>query len=108
MEITPSDYAQYQVGIVLTNKSFQSTSKSWKMAKSFACPKEPRAGRLPVIIVLTITDPRSGLSIEDISEYQREEEVVIVPGTLFMVEVINEKEVPYEIRLQQLKSGNEF
>ena len=108
MEITPSDFAQYKVGVALTNKSFQSTSKSWKIAKGFACPEEPRAGRKSVILIFTITDPRSALSIEDISEFQREEEVLIVPGTLFIVEEINESEVPCEVYMAQLKWENEF
>ena len=46
-----------------------------------------------MILIFTITDPRSALSIEDISEYQSEEEVLIVPGTLFIVEHIDESEV---------------
>ena len=91
MEITPADYAQYQVGITLTNKSFRSTSKSRKIAKTFACPKEPRAGRLPVIMIFTTTDPR-----------------LIVLGTLFMVEEVNEKQIPCEIHLAQMKWDNEF
>lgn len=108
MEITPEDFAQYRVGVALANKAFQSTSKSWKIAKGFACPSEPRPGRLAVVIIFGITDRRSALSIEEISEYQNEEEVLIVPGTLFIVQDVDRNEHPYEIRLQQIPWNDEF
>jgi len=108
MQITPSDYAQYKLGVALANKSFQSTSKSWKIAKGFALPSNPAPGKLSVVITFTILDRRSALSIEEISEYQNEEEVLIVPGTLFIVENINQNEVPYEIELRQLTWTDEF
>ena len=108
MEITQSDFAQYKPGIALANKSFQSTSKSWKIAKGFACPSSPTPGRLPVVLIFTIIDQRSALSIEDISEFQHEEEVLIIPGTLFIVTEVNQDVVPYEIELRQLEWTNEF
>jgi hypothetical protein len=108
MQITQSDFAQYKPNTALANKSFQSTSKSWKIAKGFACPSTPTPGRLSVVIIFTITDRRSALSIEQISEYQNEEEVLIVPGTLFLVTNINQNEIPYEVELQQLEWKNEF
>jgi len=108
MEVTQEDFARYQVGKALTYKSFQSTSKSWKIAKGFACPSEPRPGRMPLIIIFNIIDRRSALSIENISEYQHEEEVLIVPGTFFIVEDIDQNEVPWEIRLNQIEWKNAF
>lgn len=108
MQITEADFAQYKPNIVLANKSFQSTSKSWKIAKSFACPSKPMPGRLSVVCIFTILDRRSALSIETISEYQKEEEVLIVPGTLFIVTNINQEQIPYEIDLLQLEWKNEF
>ncbi|CAF0881970.1 unnamed protein product [Rotaria sp. Silwood1] len=108
MEITRDDYAQYKIGTALSNKSFQSTSKSWKIAKGFAYPAEPKPGRLPVILIFTITDRRSALSIEDISDYQGEDEVLVLPGTLFIVSNINEDQIPYEVELEQLEWKNEF
>lgn len=108
MEITPSDYQQYRIGTALSNKSFQSTSKSWKIAKGFASPSEPKQGTMPVILIFTITDRKSALSIEEISDFQYEEEVLIVPGTFFMVADINEEQQPYEIELRQIVWGNEF
>jgi hypothetical protein len=108
MQINPSDYEQYRVGVALANKSFQSTSKSWEIANSFACGSKPTPGKLSVIIIFTILDRRSALSIEEISEYPNEEEVLIVPGTLFIVTSINQDETPYEIQLQQLEWKDEF
>lgn len=108
MQITEADFAQYKPNIVLANKSFQSTSKSWKIAKGFACPSKPMSGRISAVIIFTISDRRSALSIETISEYQNEEEVLIVPGTLFIVTNINQDQIPYEIDLLQLEWKNEF
>jgi hypothetical protein len=108
MEITQSDFAQYKPGVALANKSFQSTSKSWKIAKGFACPSQPTPGRLPVVIIFTIIDRRSALSIEEISEFQNEQEVLIIPGTLFIVTDVNRDEIPYEVELRQLEWTNEF
>jgi hypothetical protein len=108
MEITQSDFAQYKPGVALANKSFQSTSKSWKIAKGFACPSSPTPGKLPVVLIFTIIDQRSALSIEDISEFQHEEEVLIIPGTLFIVTEVYQDVVPYEIELRQLEWTNEF
>ncbi|UJR35027.1 hypothetical protein I4U23_027803 [Adineta vaga] len=108
MEITPTDYKQYHIGIALSNKSFQSTSKSWKIAKGFACPSVPRPERLSVVIIFTILDKKSALDIDKISEYQYEEEVLIVPGSLFIVTEMDETNQPYEIHLRQLKWNDEF
>ena len=108
MQITRSDLAQYQKNIVLANKAFQSTSKSWKIAKKFACPSDPIPGKISVMLIFTILDRRSALSIETISEYQNEEEVLLVPGTLFIVTNINQTVVPYEIDLLQLVWEDEF
>jgi hypothetical protein len=108
MEITPVDFAEYKVAAALTNKSFQSTSRSWKIAKGFAYPSNPTPGRLHVMIIFTITDRRSALSIDQISEYQHEEEVLIVPGTLFIVTDVNLDDELYEIQLKQLEWKDEF
>lgn len=108
MQVTRSDLAQYKLNIVLANKAFQSTSKSWKIAKKFACPSDPTPGRIPLVLIFTILDRRSALSIETISEYQNEEEVLLVPGTLFIVTNINQSVVPCEIDLLQLAWKDEF
>lgn len=108
MEITPEDFAQYKLKQVITNKSFQSTSKSWKVAKSFACPPTPSIGKLSVILILIIIDRRSALSIEEISEFKNEAEVLIAPGTLFIVKNIDHNRNPCEIELLQLEWTNEF
>ena len=107
MEITQEDYAQYKIGRALSNKSFQSTSKSWKVAKGFAYPANPKPGRLPVIIVFDVISRSSALNIEEISEYADEEEVLIVPGTFFMVTNINQDERPCEISVKQIEWTND-
>ncbi|UJR35031.1 hypothetical protein I4U23_027807 [Adineta vaga] len=88
MQITSTDYEQYQIG--------------------FGCLSVPRPGKLSVVIIFTIIDKKSALNIDQISEYQHEEEVLILLGTLFIVTNINKTTHPYEINLEQLKWDDEF
>ncbi|CAF3935672.1 unnamed protein product [Rotaria sp. Silwood1] len=108
IQISSSDYAKYKIGTAFTKTSFQSTTKSWELAKKIAGLSETISEKLPVMLIFTIIDRRSALSIEEISEFPHEEEVLIVPGTLFMVYSINENKTPYEIELRQLEWKNEF
>jgi hypothetical protein len=108
MRIKPEEYARYKRGVALTCKSPQSTSKSWKIAKGFAYPAKPRPETIPVILIFTICDPRSALSVEQISEYPKEEEVLIAPGALFIVTDIDGNAMPFEVHLRQLEWTNEL
>jgi hypothetical protein len=102
MQVTSSQIEQYEVGVALANKAFQSTSRSKAFALTFACPEERKHGTKPVIIIYTILDPKSALNIESLSEYPEEEEVLLVPGTLFITDSVNKSREPYEFQLRQL------
>jgi hypothetical protein len=93
---------QYQVGVVLTNKAFQSTSRLRDVALQFATQSRPTLGQVSVMIRYELRDKKSALDIKTISDFPNEEEVLMVPGNLFKVDDVNKSVQPYEIRLRQL------
>jgi hypothetical protein len=102
MVINRDALKQYKPGVVLTNKAFQSTSKSKDVALRFAQPREPTIGKVSVIIRYDIHDKESALDIQTLSEFPEEKEVLMVPGSLFIVNDINTNMGPYQILLRQL------
>lgn len=103
MEITLEELDRYKVGITLTNKAFQSTSKSRKVSMPFAHRQTPFMGTLPVILIYKISVPNSALDITSLSEFPDEQEVLIVPGSCFEVVNVIKNDTEYEIHLEQLK-----
>ena len=101
MEVTNEDLEQYKLGVILANKAFQSTSKSRQIAFDFAHPDSPKSRTIPVIMIYGIRDPKSALDVSSLSEYPDEEEVLIVPGSLFKVHSINKSSTGYEVHLRQ-------
>ncbi|CAF4604711.1 unnamed protein product [Rotaria sp. Silwood1] len=102
MQITLKDLEKYKVGVALTNKTFQSTSKLRKVAEHFAHREKPRLESVRIIIVYLIVDQKSGLDISSISEYPDEEEVLMVPGTCFKVVHVDKSGSVCEAQLRQL------
>ncbi|CAF1128521.1 unnamed protein product [Rotaria sordida] len=107
MQITLKDFEKYKVGVALTNKAFQSTSKLRKIALHFAHREQPRLECVRIIIVYLIVDPKSGLDISSISEYPDEEEVLMVPGTCFKVTHVDKSGPVCEAHLRQLVPTDE-
>jgi hypothetical protein len=84
MHMTDKDIAMYEVGKMLMNKAFLSTSQLRKVAESFAkkiLPVDKRAG----ICTYIIKDNHAALDIKNYSEYPEEEEVLIFPCMDFEV-----------------------
>jgi hypothetical protein len=102
MEVTHEGLKQYKVGGALTNKTFQSTSKSRKVALRFAIRDPPTLGMVAIITIYEIRDQRSALDIRCLSEFPDEEEVLLVPGCLFKVISIDDSKSPYNIHLRQI------
>jgi hypothetical protein len=107
MEVVPQEIEQYHIGGVLTNKAFQSTSKEIQVAYRFACRERPTPGKVPLLLIYDIVDRRSAIDITRLSEYQDEEEVLLVPGTLFRVDDIDKSRTPFKIQLRQLSWNKE-
>jgi hypothetical protein len=102
MVINRENLKQYERGVVLTNKAFQSTSKLPQVSLAFAQVREPTPEKVSVLIQYTIIDRRSALDIRTLSEFPEEEEVLMVPGSLFKVDYVNENVEPCQIFLRQL------
>ncbi|CAF4436265.1 unnamed protein product, partial [Didymodactylos carnosus] len=100
MRITDTDLSKYEVGGKIMNRSFLSTSTDRNVALKFL--KSPTIdGKLDVLCTYTIVDRRAALDIHSVSEFPKEQEVLIVPWMAF---VVKRKELkhPIEIELEQL------
>ncbi|UJR10765.1 hypothetical protein I4U23_014953 [Adineta vaga] len=97
--------AKYKVGVWLTNKAFQSSSKLKAVAGRFA--SQPRNVEDPVSVIISydIRDERSGLDVENISKYPTEREVLMVPGCLFEVIKV-EGDDKMEVEARQILTHN--
>jgi len=89
------------------NKAFQSTSKLLKVASDFANMQATTPEEVPVLIQYTILDRKSAFDIRDLSEFPEEEEVLMVPGSLFKVDCVDNRIEPYQIHLRQLTWDHE-
>lgn len=107
MLITKSDLNQYKAGSIIMVKSFLSTSKDRSVSEWFANQKQPQKGassesiRFPAICHYKIRYPNSSLAIENISIHKKEQEVLILPLTVFKVNSVTDKNSHFEIDLVQ-------
>ncbi|CAF5099475.1 unnamed protein product, partial [Rotaria sp. Silwood1] len=89
LTITQHDLALYKVNSLIIQKTFSSSSKLRSMAEAFA--QQPEFGRMPALFIF-IMDVTNTLCIDlaGISEYPNEEEVLILPLSIFMVTKIDQ------------------
>jgi hypothetical protein len=91
MKITDDNLHQYKIGSLIMTKSFSSSSKKEKVAHKFLegsyRPNEEHTSfiKFSAICIYNIRNPRTGLDISQLSEYEEEEEVLIVPYSAFRV-----------------------
>ncbi|CAF1332210.1 unnamed protein product [Adineta steineri] len=95
MLMSPNDLEPYRVGNYILNKSFVSTSKDRAVARMYAgSGQENVLGRIsnhhdpsevPVILKFTIKQDDTGVDIEHMSMVEDEEEVLILPFSVFQV-----------------------
>ena len=92
MRVTKNDIAAYEVGKMLMNKAFLSTSRSRKVAETFA-KKDLSPGQRAAICTYVVKDSHAALDIEEYSEFSNpqdsEQEVLILPCMDFQVTKIN-------------------
>ena len=80
---------------VLGLKAFTSTSRDPLIALKFAFRNPLEDGKRHVIFVFEIREPSPTIfGIDDISEYSHEQEVLILPGNLFIVTRVEEQANP--------------
>ncbi|CAF0958882.1 unnamed protein product, partial [Didymodactylos carnosus] len=98
MKVTDEDLAEYEVGSRIMTKSFLSATKDYEIAKKFASGGEMRANQLgilvkfPAMCAYIIKNKRTGLAVEDLSEYKQEQEVMIIPFSVFRVKSVDKRE----------------
>ena len=86
MRIRSSELALYEVGEVICNKTFLSTSENRQIAEVFSGWNDPKQeDEIAVICELHINNVGTGLDIEEISEFPDEKEVLIIPMSYFIV-----------------------
>ncbi|CAF3611390.1 unnamed protein product [Rotaria socialis] len=71
---------------VLAFKTFTSTSEDIKIALSFIDEGPPKDGKMNVLFVITVNDKSTNIfGVSDVSDYPKEKEVLVMPGTLFVI-----------------------
>lgn len=114
MCITHDDLKQYSVGGKVMNKAFMSTTKDRSIAEAFATKgsssREKQHGghvKLSALCTYEIINDRTGLNIENISEYSMEKEVLVGPYTPFIIKTIRQVTSNYvEIDLRECEKVN--
>jgi hypothetical protein len=85
MLITNGDLERYEIGARILTKTFSSTSKKLDVALKFLGNDRHAHDRLSTICIYEIRNPRTALDIEQISVFQDEEEVLILPFSAFKI-----------------------
>jgi hypothetical protein len=71
---------------VLAFNSFTSTSENIEIALDFMCSGPPKDNKVYVLFIITVNDKSTNIfSISDVSEHPKEKEVLVMPGTLFVI-----------------------
>jgi hypothetical protein len=83
--------AQWQVGKMLMNKAFFSTTKSQTLATFFARRNKGK-DKHSIVFKCIVSDDRAALDISTISKYENEEEVLILPCMDFQITEINDSD----------------
>ncbi len=85
MIISNNDLKQYKKGTRILTKTFSSSSKLLDIATTFHTKKEDIMDRLPMLCIYEIRNRRTALDIENISLFQYEQEVLILPYSAFKI-----------------------
>ena len=112
MSISKDDLQQYRLGTKIMNKAFLSTSIEQQVAEHFGTKVDSVRKTLDGTILkisavckFTLVNPRSGLLIENISEFRHEKEVLVGPYTAFLITAVRRVTPTYvEIDLQECKT----
>ncbi|CAF3015287.1 unnamed protein product [Rotaria sp. Silwood2] len=80
-----NDLKDYIIGKHVLNRSFVSTSKNRKTAQVFADNSQQTLTQVSVLLKYTIKLNQTAIDIEDISTIQDEEEVLVLPFSVFKI-----------------------
>ncbi|CAF3615526.1 unnamed protein product, partial [Rotaria socialis] len=84
MTIDRSELEKYKKGTRILTKSFLSSSQNPKVATGFA-KSSAVSSTIRVLCIYDIRNRRSGLNLEEISKFAKEQEVLIMPYTAFKI-----------------------
>ncbi|CAF1556988.1 unnamed protein product [Adineta steineri] len=104
MMITEDDIKQYKIGTRILTKTFSSSSKQLNIASRFLNSNRDVNDRLSTICIYEIRNQRTALDIENISLFQDEKEVLILPYSAFKIIDIKQnkdKSPRIEIKLKE-------
>ncbi|CAF1526861.1 unnamed protein product [Didymodactylos carnosus] len=82
MNITPNDVSLYALGKIVMTRSLLSTSKEREVAEIYL-DSTGRERTVPVICIYKVSNPQSSLNITQLSKFQYEKEVLILPFIFF-------------------------
>ena len=115
MIISQDNLSEYSAGRKVLSKSFLSTSTNRSVAEGFI--KRETSNRaaqrgsdiqMCALCILEITNRRTGLGIDIVSEYQDEKEVLVGPCTAFLITGVRRISSNYaEIDLRECEAVNE-
>ena len=94
VNMTQWDLEQYVPGARILVRSFLSTSKNVNIAKFYF--DFVSENKIPVLCIYHITQSRTAMSIQDISRFNQEEEVLIRPFAVFRVVKIERGSLDYD------------
>ncbi|CAF1232485.1 unnamed protein product [Adineta ricciae] len=109
MKISSRHFSKYSIGSSIITRSFHSASKLDHVARSFAgnASSTPggMAGRLGVLFIYHIKNPRTGLDIIEWSTLSEEEEILIAPFSAFkIIQVKRNHGSPSEIEFEECEA----
>ncbi|CAF3165884.1 unnamed protein product [Rotaria socialis] len=115
MLITQDDLKQYGIGGKVMNKAFMSTTRDRNIAEGFArnelihrATAHGQQVKMAALCAYEIINDRTGLDIEQVSEYVIEREVLVGPYTAFVISNIRKVRSDYvEIDLRECEKVNE-
>jgi hypothetical protein len=107
MSMTRGELEKYKEGDIVLTRSFLSTSEDENVAKLFI-PYDGKE-KIPAMCIYKVINPRSSLYIEELSIFDSEKEVLIVPFSVFRVTKIdgvgNNENRPVIINLEECDSN---
>jgi hypothetical protein len=109
--MTPNQLESYSVENSILNKSFVSTSKDRSIANMFADYNQQQNSKIPVLLIYTIKKNQTAIDIEHISTIKDEEEVLILPFSVFQVKNKIEKNsssILIEIHLEECQDDQQI
>ncbi|CAF4044787.1 unnamed protein product [Rotaria magnacalcarata] len=113
LSMTENDFKNYTIGNHILNRAFVSTSKDRSIAELFAGNGTQTSAQISVLLKYTTKQNKTAIDIEPLSTIQDEEEVLILPFSVFQVKdrIENSSNMSspalYEIDLEECEDDEE-